>query len=398
LTTTAQSVSGSAGYIALPVTTDPDQLAADALGYLALQQPGWVAREGHLEVWLIRAFARMCAETASVAAQVPLAIFQYFGTQLLGLPPLVGATAGMASTWNLTDSNGHLIPAGTNVAYRVSSKQTVLFQTAADVTVVAGQSSTGVGQVPLVAVAAGSVANGLGPSVLAPVDSLSFVSSVISTTTSAGGADAETQAQYLDRLAAELQLLAPRPIIPSDFAALARNQSGVARAAALDGYNPADSSTGNARMVAVAVVDPAGNALPTASKALVTAALQAQREINFVVNVVDPTYTAVRVTAQLVSAPGYNTDSVTAAATAALQAFLSPANWGGPGLTWTNTTVVRYLTVGGILDDIPGVRYVSSLTIGIGAGSLVAGDGTLPGPIPLPTVGAMNITTTAALT
>lgn len=398
MTTPAQAVSGSAGYIALPVTTDPDQLAADALGYLALQQPGWVAREGHLEVWLIRAFARMCAETAAVAAEVPLSIFQYFGTQLLGLPPLTGSSAGMQSTWTLTDSNGHLIPAGTTVAYRISGSQTALFQTVADVTVPAGSNQTAVGGVSLQAVLPGSAGNGLAPAALSPVDSLAFIASVVSTTKSAGGADAESQSDYLDRLAAELQLLAPRPIIPSDYAALARNQSGVSRAAALDGYNPADQSSGNARMVAVAVVDANGQALPSATKTAIAAALAAQREINFVVNVIDPTYTAVRVTAQLVCAPGYNTDQVTAAATAALQSYLSPANWGGSGANWVNTTVVRYLTLGGILDDIPGVRYVASLQIAIGAGALAAADGALPGPIPLPTVGTINITTTAALT
>lgn len=392
-------VAGSAGYIALPVTTDPDQLAADALAYLALQQPGWVAREGHLEVWLIRAFARMCAETAAVSAQVPLSIFQFFGSQLLGLAPITGSAAGMNSTWTLTDSLGHLIPAGTTVAYRVSGTQNLLFQTVADVTVPAGQNQTAVGGVSLVAVSAGAAGNGLAPAALAPVDALAFVASVVSTTKSAGGQDAETQAAYLDRLAAELQLLAPRPIIPSDFAALARNQPGVSRAAALDGYNPADGTSNNVRMVAVAVVDAAGAALPTAAKTVVAAALQAQRELNFVVNVVDPTYSSVKVTAQLVCAPGYNTDQVTAAATAAVNAYLSPATWGtDAGLTWVNTTTVRYLTIGGILRDIPGVRYVASLQIGVGNGALAAADATLTGPIPLPTPGTINITTTAALT
>jgi len=398
LTTPAQSVAGSAGYIALPVTTDPDKLAADALAYLALQQPGWVAREGHLEVWMIRAFARMCAETATVAAQVPLAIFQYFGNRLLGLPAEQGAAAGMNSTWTLNDTAGHLIPAGTTVAYSISARQTMLFQTVADYTVPAGQSVTPAGAIALQAVLPGTQGNGLAPAALSLVDALAFVVSVQSTTTSAGGADTETQSDYLDRLSDELRLLAPRPILPADFAALARNVPGVTRAAALDGYNPADSSYNNARMVAVGVVDANGNALSSSVKAAVTTALQAQREINFVVNVMDPTYSTVKVTASLVCAPGYDPDGVTAAAVAALQAYLSPANWGGPNLAWTNTTVVRYLTVGGILDDIPGVRYVASLTIGIGAGAMSAADATLAGPIPLPQPGAINITTSVALT
>jgi uncharacterized phage protein gp47/JayE len=54
----------------------------------------------------------------------------------------------------------------------------------------------------------------------------------------AGGVDAESDADYLDRLHELLTLLAPRPILPNDFAVLARTVAGVGRATAIDLYNP----------------------------------------------------------------------------------------------------------------------------------------------------------------
>jgi uncharacterized phage protein gp47/JayE len=387
-------VSGSAGYIALPVTTDADTLATNALTYLAQQQPGWVAREGHLEVWMIRAFARMCAETAQVAAQVPLSIFQYYGSQLMNLPPLTGSAASMNATFTLTDTQGHLIPAGTVVSYPAASTTNVLFQTTADITVPAGSNATGTGAVVLTAITAGADANGLAPRALSLVSNLSFVASVVSTTTSAGGTDAESQSAYLDRLAAELQLMSPRPILPNDFAVLARNQSGVARATAIDGYNTSNGTSGNSRTVGVSVVDANGAALSSGQMSAIATSLQALREANFVVGVAAPNYNTVNITATLKAVSGANTATVSSAATTALQSYLSPANWGGPAPAWTNQTVVRYLTIAGILDNIPNVSYVSNLQIGVNAGAMAAADGNLTGAFPLTQPGSITITVT----
>jgi hypothetical protein len=393
VTTPAEPVSGSGGYIALPVTTDADVLAANAMTYLAQQQPGWVAREGHLEVWLIRAFARMCSETAQVAVNVPLAIFQYYGTQLMNLPPLVGAPATMAATITLTDTQGHLIPAGTTVAYPATGAAAVLFETVTDTVVAAGSSQTGVGAVDLQAITAGTAGNGLAAATLSMVDSLAFVASIVSTGTSSGGVDAEGQTAYLDRLTAELQLMSPRPILPTDFAVLALNQAGVARATALDGYDTIAGTYGNSRTVAVAVVDALGNALSTPAMAAIAAVLTGLREVNFVVGVMAPAYNLINVTATLVAAKGANQDTVTAAATAALQAYLSPANWGGAP-QWINTSTVRYLTVAGLLDNVAGVDHITNLTIGVGGGAMSAADATLTGPIPLTQPGTVTVTTT----
>ena len=615
------------GYITLPVAVDPATILANAEAFLAANLPGYVARPGHLESWLLEAMAQMVAETAQVASIVPLSIFQYFGQSLLGLPAITGAPASMGSTWTLTDTVGHTIPAGTVVAYSLAGQSAVLFATQSAVTVpspgtgyvtapalslgatastggtfaggpslttpigvaatgaatggtlvaasyfyrvsaintrgetlastevpsgaltgttssvalswtavpgatgyrvyrtttsgtytspaflsapsgttytdtggtaltagtvttantattsapyfwkvtalsaygetlgsnevtanifpngtqalswaavpgatgykvyratttggenvlvatlgtVAAYTDTGTvgvaatppttnttgspattqtapGQVILAAQQVGADANGLPAGPLTLVDNLAFVSSIVSTGVSTGGVAAETQAAYLSRLSGDLALLAPRPIIPSDFSALARNQPSVARATTLDGYNPAGGTSNNPRMVTVACVDTAGNALSAGAQGAVSAALQAQREVNFIVNVVGPFYTSVDVSAQIVATRGANINTVQASAQAALAAFLNPASWGGPPPLWTNITTVRYLTLAGLLADLPGVGYIQGIQLAVTGNTMLAQDVQLVGAIPLPRPGNIGVNVTA---
>jgi hypothetical protein len=61
----------------------------------------------------------------------------------------------------------------------------------------------------------------------------------VQTAISTGGVDAESDDDYLDRFRTNAQLLAPRAILPSDFASLLQSVPGIDRALALDGYIPA---------------------------------------------------------------------------------------------------------------------------------------------------------------
>lgn len=224
----------SNGYLALPIDVDPDVLLADELDTLAATFPGWTAREGHLEVALLEAFSRLAAQTAMVAAQVPPAIFAYIGG-LGGVPPLAGAPATCTSTWTMVDTAGYTVPAGTVVAFQRSDGTLVEFTTAGFT--VASGSSTATGVV-LTDTQTLTADNSLAAQSLVLVDSLAYVASVVSTTPTMGGGDPETQAAYLDRLSQEMQLLAPRPITPSDYAAYSRDTVGVYRALAVDGLIP----------------------------------------------------------------------------------------------------------------------------------------------------------------
>lgn len=377
------------GYINLPVTVDANELVATALAYLIDNIPGYVPREGHLDTRIVEAVGAMAATAATVASAVPATIFRYYGRTLVGLPPVDAASASTSSTWTVIDAQGYTIAAGTQVGFQVAGDVIIPFYVAEDVVIPAGNVATQPGEVTLIAIDPGLAANGIAAGPVQLIDSLAFVTNVVSTAVTAGGADAETDAAYLDRLADELALMTPRPILPNDFAVLARRDAGVYRALAIDGYNPATGTYNNERMVTLVLVDANGVTVGAATKAAVQADLEAEREVNFVVNVMDPTTTAVAVNFTITVLPGYDPATTLATAIDAVTSYLSPPNWAGgnesPPVWRSGETKVRYLEVATLLNNVAGVQFVTALTIG-GA----AADFNLPGIAPLPTPGVIT--------
>src|SRR3954453_21717852 len=154
-------------YIVVPIETDPDALSVEALQYLISLMPGWVPREGNLEVWLLEIVARLEAETRDIASRVTKEIFRCFGKSILNIPAIDGAPAHATSTWTMRDTAGYTIPAGTLVAYQPSATSQAFFRVANAVTVDPGSIATGTGEVELVAVSNGKAGNGLAAGTLA---------------------------------------------------------------------------------------------------------------------------------------------------------------------------------------------------------------------------------------
>jgi hypothetical protein len=372
-------------YITVPTETDPDAIAEEALDYLAANIPGYVPQDGHLEVWLIYALARVAAMVNDTASTVDSSIFRYYGSTVVGIQPVDAAYAYLATTWTTVDTLGYTIPAGTLVGLRAAGDDLVAFATAEDL-VIPAESTTG--SVTAYAVDPGAAGNGLGPGTMELIDALGFITSVTAPAASGGGVDAESDDAYLSRLATEMRLMSPRPILPQDFAVLARRVPGVVRSTAIDGYNPSNQTYNNQRMVAVAVVDAAGQPLNAAAKASVTAYLTSLRELNFVINVFDPTYTTINVTYSVVARSGYDQVALDAVIADAVRSYLDPSTWGIPAddpQGWINIPVVRYLELASLIDRIDGVDYVSTLTINGLSANLA-----LVGAIPLPTPGTIT--------
>lgn len=274
-----------AGYIEPPIETDAEELATDALDYLTANIPGFVPQDGHLEVFWITALARIVAEARDVASRVPTSIFRFFGQSLLGLPAIDAAPARVASTWTMIDTLGYTIPADTLAAFRVAGDELVAFRVESEVEVPPGSLSTNVGGVVMVAVDEGTVANDIPAGAMELIDGLAFVDTIVSTTATSGGVDAESDEDYLDRLREELQISSPRPILPNDFAVIAKRVAGVHRAVAIDGHNPnavnelqsvdiADTATGGTFTLTFGGQTTAGIAF-NATAADVVAALEA---------------------------------------------------------------------------------------------------------------------------
>lgn len=381
---------------------DPDRLQQAAFDFLQARWPNWEPAEGNLEAWLVAACARMVAEAATVAADVPAAIFKYFGASIAGVPPIEERAAEVSSTWTVrTNPAGRTIAAGTLVGIPDNSGEVQPFEVVNSVTVATGSLTTAAGAVLLRSLDRGAYLSGLGGNgvVVQPIDSQTWYNTVTLTSVTTGGRDAERDDAYLDRLSARLTLMAPRPILPRDFALLAidiASQNGVnARAVALDGYNPANNTSNNERMVAVAMIDAVtGGDLSQGVKDAVDAGLQAQREASFIVNIMNPTRTTVDVTFQARVLPGRVVTEVRDSAIAAVRDYLQPFNWGKPAGSaakeWNNQTVVRYLELATVLNNVEGLDYVTSLTIGLNGGAQTAADQNLTGAAPVTTPGAIT--------
>lgn len=378
-----------AQYVNAPIPIDPTELEEGAYNAIRAQFPDWEPSDGNLDVWLIKAFANIVAQIGETATDVSDTIFRYFGSEIASLPPLDATAATGQTNWTLINTLGHTIPAGTQIGFD-NGDTLILFQTVSD-TIVASGANTAT-SVEVVAVEPGVEGNGLtGPGQL--IDQLDYVNTVALTAPTGGGADEETDENYLDRLVEELRLLTPRPILPADFATLAKRVPGVARATAINGYNPADGTYNNERTVTVAVIDEDGAPLDAPTKAAVDDLLTSYREVNFVVHIINPTYTTVNVAFTAVAWPGWDPALVKTQAETAITEYLSPANWGlaaeGGTAQWINKTVVRLFELAAVLDSVEGLDYVTALTINGGTANV-----TLTGVAPLPQPGTIVGTVT----
>lgn len=223
------------GYISFPVTVDPNALFAQAVTDIMAQVPGWVPQEGNLEVIVLEETAQMGSVVAAVASQVPMAIFMAAG-QLFGVLPITGTQATVTATVTMADTAGYTIPSGLQVAFALTGNSSILFSVESAITIAPGDST---GTVTLICETVGSFPNGLASATtLRLQQTFAQILSIVTTEVVSGGVDAETVNSYINRLSAELQLIAPRPILPRDFAAMAQNVTGVFRALAIDGLNP----------------------------------------------------------------------------------------------------------------------------------------------------------------
>lgn len=384
-------------YIVPPLTTEPDDLAAEAFAYLEDAIPGWLPSPPNLEAWLVESLSQLAGELMDVASAVPPEIFAYFGSSVLGLPPQLATPATATTHWTMADDLGYTVLAGTLIGIPAAGDELLGFATQEDFTVPVGQ-TTAAGIV-VVAEDAGADGNGLtGAPEL--VDAFDFVVDISLDAPTAGGTDGETTDEYLTRLRGLLTLLSPRPILPGDFAVIAKQNPAVERATAIDLFQagldlnpdpkagpttpiPATSATPVERCVTVAVVGADGQPVGDAVRQDVANELDALREVNFLVYVIDPTYTNVAVTFSATVYAGYDAQGVIDQAEADVAAYLSPANFGVPPFgdqpAWINDTKVRYLEVAEIVNRTEGLWYIVDLKLNGGTA-----DVTLTGPAPLP--------------
>jgi hypothetical protein len=375
---------------------------AQAFNYLELKIPGWQAAEGNLDVWMIEAFAGEAADVATIATEVPKSIFRFFGQELFSIPSIEASAAVIETTWFVLDTIGHTIVAGTQFGVRDSGGDLHVFVVSNDVAIPAGSNQTTVGQVIGVATIPGADASDLGVAnaLVELIDPLIWVDHITQADATNGGQDAESDDDYLDRLALELQTISPRPILPRDFSILARNIPGVQRATTLDLYNPANNTWNNERMVTVIALDEAGVTVGTPIKTEIQTYLDAMREMNFIVNTMDATVRQIDVTTSITVLPGFSASDTASRVQSAITYFLNPAIWGmdindnqNDPKTWTNKNTIYYLELSTAINNVGGVDRITLLTIGLHSGPQSPQDYVMQGVVTIPNPGTILVTT-----
>jgi hypothetical protein len=383
------------------LSTDVGTLMQTWLDTMQDTYPGYQPSAGNLEYVQALIFCTLAADVANQASSGATELFSQFGQQLLGVAVEDGASAVAVVQVVAVDSLGHTLSAGSQFLL----DSVAGFESYQDVIIPAGNTTA---VVPIAATTAGIAGNGLGNTSAILNQSFDWVSTVSIVTPSSSGVDAEDPDAYVTRLTNEIQLMAPRPITAMDYGTFVQSfqptvgtdQQEVGRATALDGYDPnylTDGGTqfGNERMITICVTDSSGNALNTDTMAAIQAWIQTYREINFIVNVIPPTYVPIYAQVSVARNTQYTAAAVQANIQSALVTLLSPANWGFPqdyGLAggWLNEPVLYQSVIESTIQQTAGVDHIinGSLGFGLAAGSTNTGDLALTGGIVLPTTSA----------
>jgi hypothetical protein len=171
-------------------------------------------------------------------------------------------------------------------------------------------------------------------------------------------------------------------VLPRHFEAAALERPEVERAVAIDLYDPTQVGDpgDHPGHVTVAVLGENGAALSTEAKDAIEQALEAAAVAILDVHVVDVVVDTVPVATQVHLLPGYTQSVVTEAVQDAVAAYIDP-------LTWAWGAVIRINELVALIDRVPGVDYVITVTVD---GS--ATDYTITGAATLPKAGTVAVT------
>lgn len=379
-------------YVNIPLETDNNILSQDAYEYIQTFIPNWLPSDGNLDVRIIDAISLQAAESRDVCSDVPTTIFRYFGTNLLGLPSIDGTPATLNLTFTARDSVGYTVPGGTHVQATDSAGNISYWTTVSDAII--PPASTSVTPVPALASENGTAFNTLtfSSGQVTLVDSLAFILQIDSVGASSGGIDAEDDPTYLTRLTKDLTILSPKPIVPGDYAILAQNFAGIARALAVDGYDFIANTSGNAKTITVYVIEADGSAPPSPTLTAIQAYLASLREVGFVIYVEPPHYTGFNTQYAVTARAGIVHADLKTAIDAAIVAYLDDSVWGQDRTSgnasanneWTNKPFVRLSELSAVIQDVPGVDTITTLTINSTASDFDLTNGGAFGPVALP--------------
>jgi hypothetical protein len=389
--------------ITVPIPQDRETILQRAKDYMqANYSPEFEFSDGSPLTFIAEAFVDLVATVGENATDATTDIFRYEGANLDGIPPIDAVAATSTVTITIDVTTGYTIPAGLQIAVADAAGNLYDFETTTDA-VFAAAATTAAG-VAIVASDDGDAIGVLGNDLPGPVqlaESEVHVTAITLDTATSGGSDAEDDDDYLPRLIEEKQTAAKAPILARDFAVLSKAASTeVDRTAALDGYRPADGTTGHALELTLTPVQADGSDVSPGTETAIAAQFAEDGDtpaiVNFIVHIAKPNRTAVASHFTATARPGYDPADVKAAGEDAIRTFLSPADWGQPLTGETRAFEVKSkVTLGelyNVLYSVEGIATVTALTVGLQGGALSAADYTLPvtnaKPVPMPSAGA----------
>lgn len=336
--------------------------------------PDWQEREGNAEVVLLQAFALMAEETIFAINRTPNGIMEGV-LKMYGVSRDLGSAPVTSITFNMAGTLGYTIPAGTNIGVAGSGDdEPVVFQTNTDLTIPIGSNT---GTVGATGTEFTSRANGTPAGSGAElIDSNAYVDSAVLATDVSMGRDVEEDIDYVNRGATYLQRLSDTLVTANDFRAYALEFPFVRRVLALDQYNSATPGTPAPGYLTLALYGPSAP-LSASEKDILRSAIDARKQVNLTVSLIDATVQNVDVTVSVRYLAGYSEADITNAVNDALEDYLNPDTW-----MWGNT--VRRNELIQLISNVEGVDYVETLTT-------PANDVVLSDRFDLPNAGTLSI-------
>jgi uncharacterized phage protein gp47/JayE len=327
---------------------DPQAIFDASLARFMELAPTARPRNGSVEAILLECFATASADVIYalnrfISATVEGVLGLYGIARFAGAPALGTVTITLDGVRDLTIATGQrLTDPGTGLILLVTADTTI---TGADtITVpVATEDNGGAGN----AITAGTAVD--------LVDAIPYAVSAIVATGLTGGADAESDASYIDRASTVLARVTSSLVLPIHFTAFALQDVRVGRATSVDLFTPGGTIGADLGHLTVFTYG-WGAVLSAAVREEIRVAMQTIAAALVTVHVEDATIITQDVTVDVHALPGYSTTDLRAAIEAAITGYLSPATW-----TWGES--IRQTDLIALAAAVPGVDYVDSVTV-----------------------------------
>lgn len=331
-----------------PIPWTAADLVSRAVSNLATRLPELRLLEGDLASLLLEEQAKIVSELIWAANRAPTVVMESL-LLLYGVTRDPGAQAHATARFTVAAGSApRVVPAGSRIL--VASQ---VFLTDAELTIATGGTTGDIGVTSESFTASLNGATGL---TVAMLDAVAYVESVALVGAPHDGRNPEDLATYLDRGATTLSRLTSTLVRADQFATAALADPNVARAVAVDLYDPGQVPPENhAGHVTVAVLGQNGAVLTPAQKAAVQSALAAQAVAMLQIHVIDATVQAIAVTVDVHPVTGWTNADVKASVTATLSSYLSAARWSYGASVYRNELI-------SIIDQAPGVERVIDIT------------------------------------